>query len=89
MSVQHTQKKTNAYINIFEDMDTKFDNNECTYHVDTQLKEDNKLLQVAHVLPKHDNISVILRKKKTHTQLITYLHRACFSPVKSTFLSVI
>ena len=30
------------YINIFADMETIFDNNECDYHVNAQLKDDNK-----------------------------------------------
>ena len=40
-----------------------------------------------HVNIQHNNpsISVIIQKKKTHTELIQYLHAANFSPVKSTF----
>jgi hypothetical protein len=30
-------------------------------------------------------MAVIIQKKKTHTELVQYLHAACFSPVKSTF----
>ena len=30
-------------------------------------------------------MSVIIQKKKTHTELVQYLHAAAFSPVKSTF----
>ena len=44
-----------------------------------------------HVNIQHNNpsMSVIIQKKKTHTELIQYLHSANFSPVKSTFEKVI
>ena len=35
------------------------------------------------------SISVIIQKKKTHTELVQYLHAASFSPVKSTFRKAI
>ena len=39
--------------------------------------------------PSKEVLSVILRKNQTHIDLVTYLHAACFSPVKSTFLRAI
>ena len=33
--------------------------------------------------------NVIIRKKQTHADLVTYLHACCFSPVKSTFRTAI
>ena len=32
---------------------------------------------------------VMIRKKQTHMELITYLHASCFSPVRSTFRNAI
>ena len=34
-------------------------------------------------------MAVIIKKKQTHTDLASYLHAACFSPVRSTFASAI
>ena len=39
--------------------------------------------------PKHHTLNVIMRKDKTKSDLVQYLHAACFSPTKSTFLSAI
>jgi hypothetical protein len=33
--------------------------------------------------------NIIIRKKQTHKDLVTYLHACCFSPVKSTFQQAI
>ena len=33
--------------------------------------------------------NVITRKKETHAELVNYLHAACYSPVKSTFVTAI
>ena len=37
----------------------------------------------------NNKCGVILRKRKTHTDLAEYLHAACLGPVKSTFLQAI
>ena len=39
--------------------------------------------------PAAPSMSVIIKKKQTHTDLASYLHAACFSPVKSTFSQAI
>ena len=33
--------------------------------------------------------NIIIKKKQTHLKLVNYLHAACFSPTKSTFISAI
>ena len=35
------------------------------------------------------SMAVIIQKKKTHMELVQYLHAACFSPVRSTFARAI
>ena len=40
-------------------------------------------------LPKKHSLNVILRKDKTKSDLVQYLHAACFSPTTSTFLQAI
>ena len=40
-------------------------------------------------LNKVHKMNVIIRKKQTHSDLAQFLHGACFSPVKSTFLKEI
>jgi hypothetical protein len=42
-----------------------------------------------HIQYPISSASVILRKRQTNIDLITYLHAACFSPVKSTFIRAI
>jgi hypothetical protein len=54
----------------------------------TTLKNTNPL-PFPLVKPPIQSASVILRKKQTNIDLVTYLHAACFSPVKSTFLRAI
>ena len=62
--------------------DNAFDN-----IIEKQKKEDNKhMYKVAKMNP---SMSVIIQKKKTHMELAQYLHAACFSPVRSTFLKAI
>ena len=48
----------------------------------------NALHQQERIDSKH-KLNVILRKKQTHMELVNYLHAACFSPVKSTFVKAI
>ena len=43
----------------------------------------------AHIEPSNPSISVIIKKKQTHTELARYLHAACFSLVRSTFAAAI
>ena len=38
-----------------------------------------------NLTPQNPSLAVIINKKRTHAELIQYLHAACFSPVKSTF----
>ena len=48
----------------------------------------NAIHQQERIDSKH-KLNVILRKKQTHMELVNYLHAACFSPVKSTFVKAI
>ena len=43
----------------------------------------------ADLAPQTPSMAVIIKKKQTHTDLASYLHAACFSPVRSTFASAI
>ena len=43
----------------------------------------------ADITPENPSMAVIIRKKQTHKDLASYLHAACFSPVKSTFSTAI
>ena len=43
----------------------------------------------AHIEPSNPSLSVIIRKKQTHTDLARYLHAACLSPVSWTFATAI
>ena len=38
-----------------------------------------------NLTPENPSLAVIINKKRTHAELVQYLHAACFSPVKSTF----
>jgi hypothetical protein len=50
-------------------------------------KERKKTTAYCHtnLTPQNPSLAVIINKKRTHAELIQYLHAACFSPVKSTF----
>ena len=55
--------------------------------IDKQVRQDKKTyIPVTITSP---SMSVIIHKKKTHTDLVKYLHAAAFSPVKSTFQKAI
>ena len=41
--------------------------------------------QYTPVTLQNPSMFVIIQKKKTHTELVQYLHAACLSPVKLTF----
>ena len=43
----------------------------------------------AHIEPSNPSLSVIIKKKQTHTDLARYLHAACLSPVSWTFATAI
>ena len=43
----------------------------------------------ADLQPAAPSMSVIIKKKQTHADLASYLHAACFSPVRSTFSKAI
>ena len=57
--------------------------------LDTQFNEDIKNTQRVALIHDNPSLSVIIQKKKTHMELVQYLHAACFSPVKSTFIKAI
>ena len=61
--------------------------NDCNMLVNTQLKDDR--IYGTMPLTKLHKMNVIIRKKQTHSDLDQFLHGACFSPVKSTFLKSI
>ena len=53
---------------------------------DNAIDEELKLrVQTPSPQPTTLRANIILQKKQTHMQLVTYLHACCFSPVKSTF----
>ena len=70
-------------------MDDLFQSYEDDYHINNQLRQDQRDVKITQPIRNHDKLCVILRKKQTHSQLINYLHGACFSPVKVTFLHAI
>ena len=43
----------------------------------------------ADLEPQTQSMAVIIKKKQTHTDLASYLHAACFSPLRSTFATAI
>ena len=62
----------------------------CAHLVHRQQEHDLKYgFCKVNLLRKHNKISVILRKKETKTNLVKYLHAACFSPVRSTWIKAI
>ena len=57
---------------------------------DNAIDEELKLrVQTPSPQPTTLRANIILQKKQTHMQLVTYLHACCFSPVKSTFKKAI
>ena len=54
-----------------------------------QLQDQNDIYKRVLIEPTDKKISVIIRKRQTHLDLVRYLHAACFSPVKSTWLKAI
>ena len=71
----------------FEGLEYLVEHNICNYLVDCELKEDNLQSQASSRLNEH--LNVILRKNEAHCHLANFLHRACFSPVISTFIKAI
>ena len=57
--------------------------------LDQQLHEDIKHIQRVALIHDNPSLSVIIQKRKTHMELVQYLHAACFSPVRSTFIKAI
>ena len=57
---------------VFGAMEGLIQHNIC----DQEIKQQNKI---------DHRMNVILRKNQTHVQLTEYLHKACFSPTKTTF----
>ena len=53
------------------------------------LIDDNRDYGYINQQEKQDRINVILRKNSTKRELAQYLHKACFSPAISTFLTAI
>ncbi len=51
--------------------------------INKQMNKDKSLYRPVNI--QSPSMSVIIQKKQTHTELVQYLHTACFPPVKSTF----
>ena len=51
--------------------------------IEKQMNKDKTLYRPVTI--QSPSMSVIIRKKQTHTELVQYLHATAFSPVKSTF----
>ena len=54
-----------------------------------QIKQGAGQFRKIAVIPEQQKVSVIIRKKQIHINLLKYLHAACLSPVKSTWLKAI
>ena len=64
--------------------------NQCSHIVNQQLAMDTTSTgHKINLLPQQHKLAVIIRKKQTHQDLVQYLHGACFSPVKSTWIKAI
>ena len=55
----------------------------------TDKRQPEKEFVKENLAPKVPSMAVIIKKKQTHTDLTSYLHAACFSPVRSTFCQAI
>ena len=64
---------------------------ECVHHITRQLQQDEQHIStfIPTKLDKDHKMSIIIRKKQTHHDLIRYLHAACFAPVPSTWKKAI
>ena len=69
-----------SFTRLFQEMEGIIALNECEYEINGQLKQDRR--------DKHQ-LNVIIRKQQTKEDLAKFLHAACFSPVKSTFIKAI
>ena len=54
-----------------------------------QIQRDAKAFKAVNITPKNHKLNVIMRKQTTHKELVQYLHAACQSPVKSTWIKAI
>ena len=69
----------------------KISQRECTHIINQQLCSDDKILppmSSKRYLQQH-KMSIVIRKKQTHHDLVRYLHAACFAPVPSTWTKAI
>ena len=69
----------------------KISQRECTHIINQQLCSDDKILppvSSGRYLQQH-KMSIVIRKKQTHHDLVRYLHAACFAPVPSTWTKAI
>ena len=86
---RQTSPKANSSIDIFEHeliffMDIT-DNNILDIHLDKMKKDATTAYCRVNLQPKEPSLAVIIQKKKTHMELVQYMHATCFAPVKSTF----
>ena len=61
---------------------------ECEQFLHQEQQQQDKVQRILLTKQNH-KIGVIIRKKQTHQDLVRYLHAACFSPVKSTWVKAI
>ena len=62
--------------------------NKCTTIIEKQLQQDN-LADTQDTIVSQPSINIIIQKNETKSNLINFLHAACFVPVKSTWLKAI
>ena len=79
--------------NIFKQELSKFgdiiDHNILDDFLQQLSKQNAKEYLKADISPHTPSLSVIIKKKQTHTDFASYLHAACFSPARSTLATAI
>ena len=83
------QKRVNLLLEPFGDMHSLIEHNACDQAIKEATHQDYTNCSVYPSTPPQESLSVIIQKKQPQMDLAKYLHAACFSPVRSTFIKAI
>ena len=83
---QSTQKIKHTIPKFLRQFNDIIDSNIFDSIITKQMKIDAAQYCPVRIIKEQPSLAVIIQKKKTHMELAQYLHAACFSPVKSTFV---